>query len=263
MLNSFGNITDFHNSQSWIPILLPVLPKLLGLQEVGRTWQLPTGFDVMGLTDSSAGTAETREPASEGRSTGVAPVSASVEEHRTSFCWTVEPTSWSWSLASAPVVLELCSISVRCTPTSTAALCGGGVGPRGPLEAWLRSRRWSQAGLVGLCVDVQRLLLQLHVVPVVKDRIPERKQWEGRSINFISFCKSIKAIGRIPAVSGAQMKGITIWSSNFYMNWTFHLFTFIYWSEKQLVYFIFFTLFYQQLALACCKAGPALSSTVF
>lgn len=129
MLNSFGNITNFYNSQSWIPMLPPVLPQLLGLQEVGRTWQLPTGFEVMDLTDSSAGTAETREPASEGRRTGVAPVSASVEEHRTSFCLTVEPTSWSWSPASALVVLELCSISLRCTPTSTAVSCGGGVGP--------------------------------------------------------------------------------------------------------------------------------------
>lgn len=218
----------------------PVLPKLLGLQEVCRTWQLPTGFDVMDLTDSSAGTAETREPASERWRTGVAAVSASVEEHRMSFCWTVEPTSRSWSPARAPVVLELCSISLRCTPTSTAASCGGAVGPRGPLEAWLWSHRWSQAGLVGLCVDVQRLLLLLHVVPVMKDRIPERKQWEWRSINLISFCKSIEAIWRIQAVSGAllrnknrvQMKVITIWRSNFHINWAFYLFTFINWSEK-------------------------------
>ena len=37
----------------------------------------------------------------------------------------------------------------------------------------------SQAGLIGVCVRVQRLLLLLFVVPVLKDRIPERKHGSG------------------------------------------------------------------------------------
>lgn len=52
---------------------------------------------------------------------------------------------------------------------------------RGHLEMWLVSRCGSQAGLY---VGVQRLLLLLRVVPVVKDRIPEKETSEV--INYVA-----------------------------------------------------------------------------
>lgn len=254
MLNSFGNITNFYNSQSWIPILPPVLPKLLGLQEVGGTWQLPPGVWRDGSYWQFSWNRWDKRTS----------IGGTEDRCRSSLCQRGGAQDEFLLNCRTNIMIlkshQLCSISLWCTPTSTAASCGGGVGPGGPVEAWLWSRRRSQAGLVGLCVDVQRLLLLLHVVPVVKDGIPERKQWEGRS-----FWKSIKAIWRIQTVSGAllrnnnraQMKVITIWSANFSVNWTFQLFTFINWSEKQLEYLYFF---YQQLPLVYCTARPALSS---
>lgn len=111
---------------------------------------------------------------------------ATFKDHRMSFSWTsknqmhpynVTFLAWVpnvpsglWFLEHLQLDFSSGCVALWCVSIDSVVTVWG---PRS-LEMWLRSLCWSQAGLVGLVV--QRLLLLLRVVPVVKDRIPERTE---------------------------------------------------------------------------------------